>query len=49
MPCGQRKSVDQYQGLLIWRADLAENKEGAWASAAPIAPPKRNPSVFGVS
>jgi hypothetical protein len=28
VPCGQRKSVDQYQGLLIWRADLAENKEG---------------------
>jgi hypothetical protein len=28
MPCGHRKSVDQNQGLLIWRADLAENKEG---------------------
>jgi hypothetical protein len=27
MPCGHRKSVDQNQGLLIWRADLAENKE----------------------
>jgi hypothetical protein len=27
MSCGHRKSVDQNQGLLIWRADLAENKE----------------------
>jgi hypothetical protein len=32
---GARESVDQYQGLLIWRVDLAENKEGhaGWVGA----------------
>jgi len=41
------KSIDQNQGLLIWRADLAENKEAMimksmGARAAPMTPPKRN-------
>ena len=27
MPLSAPKSIDQNQGLLIWRADLAENKE----------------------
>jgi hypothetical protein len=48
------ESIDQNQGLPIWRADLAENKEAMimksmGARAAPMTPPKQNSSVLSVS